>query len=267
MLIDTHAHLNFQAFTADFPEVLKRAKEEGVEKIINVGASLDSSQKAVEISQKYEGLYASVGIHPHHAEETLKNFGTKELKNKLDKLAQNPKVVAIGEGGLDYHMYKNGGIANPEKQKKLFLVHLDLAQKLNLPLIFHCRDAHDDMLKTLKLYTIHSTPYAIQGVFHCFSGDQDFLESVLEMGFYVGFDGNITYKSAQCLRDLVSSTPIDRLLLETDCPYLPPEPFRGLRNEPKNVKIVAGAVAEIKGLPSKVVAEKTSENAHRLFKI
>lgn len=262
-LIDTHAHLNFEAFKDDFEEVIKRAQNEGVEKIINVGANLDSSQKAVEIAQKYEGCYASVGIHPHHAAD----YDTAQYHSELEKLARRPKVVAIGETGLDYYTYKNGGIADPQKQKELFLAHLELAQRLNLPVIFHCREAHADMLEILKPYTLYPKPYPIRGVFHCFSGDQKFLEAVLEMGFYIGFDGNITYRNAQGLRELVKTAPLERTLLETDCPYLPPEPFRGLRNEPKNVKIIARAVAEIKALPFTNVAQKTTQNACSLFRI
>lgn len=262
MLIDTHAHLNFQAFENDFGEVLRRAQDEGVEKIINVGADLDSSSKAVEMAEKYENCFATVGIHPHHAENHL---DLKDSVNALEKLAKNPKVVAIGETGLDYHPYKNGGITNPQKQKQIFTTQLKLAKKLNLPVIFHCRDAHNDIFELIKPYVINSALDAIRGVFHCFSGDQKFLRSVSEMGFYVGFDGNITYKNAQNLRELVKSTPVERLLLETDCPYLSPEPLRGLRNEPKNVKIIARAVAEVKGLPIKVVEEQTAQNAQNLF--
>ncbi|MDP3998610.1 MAG: TatD family hydrolase [bacterium] len=262
-LIDTHAHLNFEAFKDDFEGAVGRAQVEGVEKIINVGANLDSSQKAAEIAQKFDGCFASVGIHPHHAED----HNPEDSIKTLEKLAKSPKVVAIGECGLDYHPYENGGIADPKKQKELFTTHLELAEKLNLPLILHCRDAHDDILRIIKPYVMRYTPSAIRGVFHCFSGDQEFLASVLKMGFYVGFDGNITYRNVRGLRELVKTAPLERIILETDSPYLPPEPFRGLRNEPKNVKIIAGAVAEIKTLPFVDVARKTTQNARRLFRI
>lgn len=261
MLIDTHAHLNFEAFKDDLEEVIQKAQDEGVEKIINVGANLESSKKAVELAQKYDSCFASVGIHPHHAEDY------DDVEGKLEKLAQNPKVVAIGECGLDYHPYGNGGIANPKKQKELFLAQIELAQKLNLPLILHCRDAHVDMLELIKQYTINHTPFTIHGIFHCFSGDENFLQEVLSLGFYVGFDGNITYKNAQNLRDLVKLTPPDRLLLETDCPYLPPEPLRGLRNAPANVKIIAKAVAQVKELPEEEIARKTTQNAKKIFSL
>ena len=261
MLTDTHAHLNFQAFKNDFAEVLKRAQNEGVEKIINVGANFASSQKAVEIAQKYEACFASIGIHPHHAEKQ------NEVEKRLERLAQSPKVVAIGETGLDYHPYENGGITDPQKQKELFLAQIKLAQKLRLPIIFHCRNAHVDTLEILKTSTMQSAPSTIRGVFHCFSGDREFLEAVLKMGFYVGFDGNITYKNAQILRQRVEETPLERLLLETDCPYLTPEPLRGLRNEPANVKIIASAVAKIKKLQVTEVIKVTTQNAVNLFSL
>lgn len=260
MFIDTHAHLNFQAFEKDLDEVIRQAQGAGVEKIINVGADLESSQRAVDLAQKYEGLSASVGIHPHHAG----NHGnTENAKETLKKLAQYPKVVAIGECGLDYHSYERGGVTAPQKQKKLFLAQIKLAQELNLPVIFHCRDAHKDILKIFNFQlAIFSS---IKGVFHCFSGDEKFLKEVLNRGFYIGFDGNITYKKAQNLRELVKLTPLARLLLETDAPYLPPEPFRGLRNTPANVKIIAKAIAQIKNLPGGKIAQATTQNAQTLF--
>lgn len=260
MLIDTHAHLNFGAFAKDLEVVVGQAQEAGVGKIINVGADLDSSQKAVAIAQKYKSCFASVGIHPHHA----RNHGNMANSvETLKKLAKNPKVVAIGECGLDYHPYKNGGVADPKKQKELFLAQIKLAQKLNLPIIFHCRNAHTDILEVIYQYI--NKLIKIRGVFHCFSGDKEFLEKVLDSGFYVGFDGNITYKNAQGLRDLVKTTPLNRLLLETDCPYLPPEPFRGLRNTPANVKIIARAVAQIHKVSFAFVANQTTQNATTLF--
>ena len=259
MLIDTHAHLNFKAFKKDIEEVIRRALDEGVEKIINVGANLSSSQKAVEIAQKYGECFVSVGVHPHHAESD------QEIEAQLETLAKNPKVVAVGETGLDYHSYKNGGIANPQKQKEIFTTQLKLAQRLNLPVIFHCRDAHIDILQIIKA-SAENLQSSLRGVFHCFSGDEQFLKSVLQMGFYVGFDGNITYKNAYDLRELVRACPLEKLLLETDCPYLTPEPFRGLRNEPKNVKIIARAVAEIKELPFQIIEKQTTQNTHDLFR-
>lgn len=293
MLIDTHAHLNFQAFEEDLEATLKRAQKDGIEKIINVGADLASSQKAVEIAQKYENCFASVGIHPHHADPTSPRLrgasrNMEKSMETLEKMARQPKVVAIGECGLDYHPYEKGGIADPKKQKELFEAQIKLAQKLDLPLIIHNRDAHEDILKIFSFqfsrrrraadkafgdarqsgYRAPATIFnSIPGVFHCFSGDQKFLQEILEMGFYVGFDGNITYKNAHDLRERANETPIERLLLETDCPYLTPEPLRGLRNEPKNVKIIGRAVAEIKALPFKKIEKQTTKNAQSLFRL
>lgn len=261
ILIDTHAHLNFQAFEKDLEEVIRQAHDEEVKVIINVGADLTSSQKAVELAQKYEGCFASVGVHPHHAI----HYDTSAYHRELERLARQPKVVAIGECGLDYHPYQNDGIADPKKQEDLFWAHLQLAQELNLPVILHCRQAHQEILKLLYRYI--DTSIKIRGVFHCFSGDEKFLKEVLSLGFYVGFDGNITYKNAQNLRDLVKLTPLARFLLETDCPYLSPEPFRGLRNTPANVKIIAKAVAQIKNLPETEIAAITSKNAQKLFRL
>jgi len=264
-MIDTHAHLNFQAFKDDFEAVLKRAQDEGVEKIINVGADLNSSQKALEIAQKYDNCYASVGIHPHHVEEQEKGW-----EGKLKKLAQKSKVVAIGETGLDYHLYRDSGIANPKIQKEFFGKQLNLARELNLPVILHCRstfteatvdkDAHDDILGILRAESCK-----LNAVFHCFSGDQEFLEEVLEMGFYVGFDGNLTFKNAKNLQAVAKIAPLDKILLETDSPFLSPEPLRGLRNEPGNVKIIAEFLAQLKGISFEQICQITTQNAKKLF--
>lgn len=271
MLIDTHAHLNFQAFRDDFNQVLKRAQEDGVGKIINVGADLDSSEKAVEIAQKHDGLYASVGIHPHHAGNTESTpacrQGRENSLETLKELAQYPKVVAIGEIGLDYRPYENGGITDPQKQKELFLEQLALANELNLPVIFHCREAHNDILDLLQQYAISHKLRALHGVFHCFSGNEEFLKKVLGLGFYVGFDGNLTFKNAQNLQEVAKIAPLERILLETDSPYLTPEPLRGLRNEPKNVKIVAEFLARLKNISFEKIAQVTTQNVKRLFKI
>lgn len=264
MLIDTHAHLNFQAFEKDLEAVIKRAQEAGVEKIINVGADLDSSQKALEIAQKYDCCYTSVGIHPHHAQ---KHRNTENYTETLKKLAQHPKVVAIGEIGLDYHPYESGGIADPQKQKELFLAQLELAHKLNLPVIFHCREAHQEMLSAIggSASGGQLIKSSITGVFHCFSGNQQFLNQVLEMGFYVGFDGNLTFKNAQNLQEVAKIAPLEKILLETDSPYLTPEPLRGLRNEPKNVKITAEFLARLKDISFTKVCQITTENAQKVF--
>lgn len=266
MLIDTHAHLNFKAFKKDLNQVLKRAHEAGVEKIIVVGTDLKTSQKAIELAQRYECLYASVGIHPHH----LNNLDKNKLEEKLVNLANKKKVVAIGETGLDYHQYQNskyGKIKITKKvkdlQKNLFALHLKLAGQLDLPLIIHCRQALDDLLDAL---TLKANTLKRKGVFHCFEGNKINLNKVLALGFFLGFDGNVTYKSDIHLRDLVKEAPVERLLLETDSPFLTPEPLRGTRNEPKNIKLVVKALVDLKNISFKKLEEKTTHNSYSLFK-
>ncbi len=258
MLIDTHAHLNFQTFENDFKEVIKFSQDEGIEKIINVGADLDSSKRAVEIAQNHDCCYAAVGIHPHHADKLEKDW-----EEKLEKLANNPKVVAIGECGMDYHPYQHGGITNPQIQKEVFVQQLNLAYKLNLPVVLHCRDAHEDLLKIIEPSVIDHP--SLVGVCHCFSGDENFLKAILKLGFYVGFDGNLTFKNAKSLQEIAKITPLERILLETDSPYLSPEPYRGLRNTPANVKIIAEFLARLTKVPFDEVCQTTSENAQKVF--
>lgn len=249
MLIDTHAHLDFPPFDDDRDEVIRRSLEE-LESIIDVGADLESSQRSIQLAQKYPQIYAAVGIHP---DEAQKIENVEQTMNQLRKLAQNPKVVAIGECGLDYH-YEN---IDKEKQKNLFAAQLKLSQELNLPIIIHCRSAQEEILQLVK------SPQ--KGVFHCFAGNKEFLEKVLDLGFYVGFCGNITFKNAKDLQEVVKAASMERILLETDSPYLSPESFRGLRNEPKNVRIICEFVAALKGLDLNEVAQITTENAKKLF--
>ncbi len=268
MLIDTHCHLNFKAFKKDLPEVIDRATKADIAKIIIPGAKPDSSQKAVEIAQKYDSCFAAVGIHPHHTNEFVE-LGAKKVKGELQILGKNKKVVAIGEIGLDYYQYKDyPPITEDDKnlQKELLMLQMGIAQKAHLPIIFHCRNAHDDQLELINHY-LKSTGRKITGVFHCFGGEQKHLEEVLKLGFYIGFDGNITYPENQTLKALVKSTPLERLLLETDSPFLTPQPFRGSRNEPAYITYIAKEVAEIHQINIGEVLEITSHNALNLFKI
>ncbi|MBI4990516.1 TatD family hydrolase [Candidatus Gottesmanbacteria bacterium] len=267
MFIDTHAHLNFKAFKKDLDEVLNRAKESGVTKIIIPGAKVDSSEKAIEIAQRYDSCFAAIGIHPHHVDE-FKQSGRLIIEQKLKEMlkqVQHDKIVAIGEIGLDYHEY-NGYPPllqeNKEQQKELLLLQLDLAQKENLPIIFHCRNAFDDLLEIIRQYG-----KSVEGVFHCFDGEKKHLEEVLKLGFYIGFDGNITYPENQTLKSLVKLTPLERLFLETDSPFLTPQPFRGSRNEPAYITYIAKEVAEIHQRSVEEIVEMTSRNALNLFKI
>lgn len=262
-MVDAHAHLNFKAFEKDYEAVISRAASAGVTKIINVGTKIDSSSKAVELAQKYENLYAAVGIHPHHADKL-----NADWEEELVKVAQNPKVVAIGECGLDFFSYQSNKIANPKTQKEIFIRQIEIAKKLKLPLQIHNRQAGKEILEILLSHKAHlSNP---PGIFHCMSGDLNFLKKVLNLGFYIGFDGNITYPGvakgeATDLKDLVKYTPLEKLILETDSPYLAPLPLRGSRNEPKNVIIIGRFIASLKKISFEEVREVTEKNTDELF--
>jgi len=263
MLIDTHCHLNFKAFKGKADPVIERARKAGVKKVIVPGARLDTSKKAVELARKYKEIYAAVGIHPIHARRVKNQM--PNLKNKLKKLAENKKVVAIGECGLDYFRIENSKLKIKKKQKLLFKMQIELAQELDLPLIIHNRNAGDDLISILKPYAICHKP-RLRAVFHCFSGNFTLLAWALEHNFYIGIDGNITY--SKHVKKVVKRTPLERLLIETDSPYLMPEPLRSTKkfpNEPKNVKIVAEKIAEIKGDSFLRIAKQTTENAEELF--
>lgn len=264
-MIDAHCHLNFKVFEKDVGEVVNRAKQAGVNKIINVGTNIESSQKAIELSERFTGLFATVGIHPHHADK-LEN----DWEKKLEDLAGEAKVIAIGETGMDYFSYESNGITDKNLQAELFQKQIKLACELKLPLQIHNRQAGNDILNILTQHKKNlSDP---PGVFHCFSGNIEFLNKVLNLGFYVGFDGNITYKGlakgeTTLLSELVRHAPIEKIILETDSPYLTPVPHRGGRNEPSYAIIVAESIAGIKEIPIEEVIEKTTLNAHTLFKI
>jgi len=251
MLTDTHCHLDFPEFDADRDDVIKRARTCGIRYIVNIGSSLQSSLASVELSKKYDFIFAAVGIHPHEADAF-----TKETEAAIRGLANNDKVVAIGEIGLDY--YKNYSL--PVNQRPLFACLTALAKEKGLPLVVHSRQAQGDTVKMLK------SAMPLKAVVHCFSGDEAFLKSCLDLGFYSSFTCNITYKKAGDLRNLVKLTPLDRLLLETDAPYLSPEGLRGRRNEPANIRRLADEVAAIKGLDVGQVARATTDNAKEFFK-
>ena len=263
-MIDVHCHLNFKAFANDYDEVVKRAFDAGLTKIINVGTKIDSSEKAIELAQQYDNLYAIVGVHPHHADKPEEGW-----EQDLEKLANHKKVVAIGECGMDYYRYKSNGIVDPKLQRDVFIKQIGLAHKLKLPLQIHNRHAGKEILEILLHHksSLSNPP----GMFHCMSGNIAFLKKVLDLGFYVGYDGNITYEGLAPgedteLKDLVRATPLDRILIETDSPYLTPIPHRGSRNEPKNAIIIGTFVATLKDVSSEKVAETTSHNASKLFR-
>jgi len=252
MLIDTHCHLDFPPFDPDRGAVIQRAKAAGIAYFINIGSTLESSVASCELAEKYKEIYASVGVHPHDAD----TFDL-QAENKLKILARNDKVVAIGETGLDY--YRN--LSSPDNQKQAFIKQIELAKDLKLPLVIHCRQAEKDALQILK------SALPLRAVVHCFSGDESFLRECLECGFFISFTCNITYKKAQGLREMVRLTPFDRLMLETDAPYLSPEGFRGKRNEPFQIKLLAEEVSRIKGVSFAEIAEKTTQNAKEFFNL
>lgn len=252
MFIDTHCHLDFPEFDKDRDEVARAAKNEGIDYIINIGSGLAASEKAIELSRRYDFIYATVGIHPHDADK----FEDK-LKARVRELAGQDKVVAIGETGLDY--YRN--YAKAENQKILFSYLVRLAKDLNLPLVIHNRQAGEETLKILK----EARPE--KAVVHCFSGDTDFLKKCLDAGLHISFTCNLTYKKAQGLREVAKTTPLERLMLETDAPFLPPEGLRGKRNEPRFVKFLAEELAGIKGMGVEEIARVTTQNAKNFFRL
>jgi TatD DNase family protein len=252
MLIDTHCHLDFSQFAPDRGQVIQRAKEQGIDYLINIGSSLEGSQKSLELAQQYDFIYATVGIHPHEADGADKNS-----IEALSALAKKDKVVAIGEIGLDY--FKN--FSRKENQKPLFLSLLKVAKELNLPIVIHSREAEADILEALKPILPHKI------IVHCFSGDENFLRECLANGFFISFTCNITYRKADNLRNIVRLAPIEKIMLETDAPYLAPEGLRGQRNDPANVRILAEEISRIKGIKIQEVASITTENAKKFFNL
>lgn len=249
--IDTHAHLDSSDFDGDREEVINRARAQGVTRVINVSSSIAGCLRSLELAGRYEGIYASIGVHPHEVKEIdQKAFG------RIEGLVHSPKVIAIGEVGLDF--YRN---LSPEGiQREFFKKFIDLSIACDLPLIIHSRGAEAETLAILK-----NSSAPLKGVVHCFSGSRGFLEECLALGLYISFTGNITYKKSDSLRELVKYITLDRLLLETDCPYLSPEGLRGKRNEPANVRPLAEFIARLRNCSVEEAAIKTTENAMRLF--
>ncbi|MGP8152602.1 MAG: TatD family hydrolase [Smithella sp.] len=254
MLIDSHAHLEMKEFDSDREEVIKRAGNEGVDFIVTVGTNLKLSIKAVALAYKYENIYATVGIHPHDAAKIDKN--TLETIKEL-ACAHRQKVVAYGEIGLDF--FRN--ISPQEKQLEVFSLQLELAQELNLPVVIHDREAHEQMLKTVKASGVR------RGVFHCFSGDYEMAKQCIDLGFYISIPGLVTFDNAKTIQNVVQRAPLSSILLETDAPYLTPVPHRGKRNEPSFIIHTTEKVAEIKKIPWEEVAQVTAFNTMNLFGI
>lgn len=268
-LIDTHAHLTWPDFKEDFKEVLKRAQGIGVKTVINVGASLKSSQEASNLDCSPLKSYSTIGLHPHEINElvTLESIH-KNIEKMEDIREGNPKkIVAIGECGLDYYFgkedeYLPSSLSKEEvkrRQKDLFQAQIDLAKKINLPLIVHSRDSWEDIF----LSSLSST----RGVFHSFTGTKAEAQKVLDLGFYLGFNCTLTYPKNEELREIAKEVSLEKILIETDCPFLPPQRIRGQRNEPANVLEVVKVIAEVKGISLEEVVEVTFQNAKNLFKL
>jgi len=254
MLIDTHAHLSLPQFDKDRTEVIKRARDAGIKHIITVGTDSDDCRKAVSLAQEHDFISAAVGIHPHDV-KTI----NAETYSLLRELAADNNVVAIGEIGLDF--YRN--LSLRETQLHHFREQMRIAREISRPVVIHDREAHQEVLKILQ----QEKAKTIGGVIHCFSGDWEMAKACLDMGFYISIPGTITYKKSEEYHKLVRDLPLDRMLMETDCPFLAPHPFRGKRNEPAYVKYVAEAIARIKGIGIEEVAKITTQNAQNLFNL
>jgi TatD DNase family protein len=251
-LIDTHAHLDFDDYNQDREEVFKRAQKIGVEKIVNIGADLAGSYRAVELAEKHDFVYASVGIHPHEA-DTVNEKSLAEIK----ALAASPKVKAVGECGLDFY-YDN---SPREIQKEAFKKQLQLALELELPMVVHSREAAAETLEILD----QTADFAENLIFHCYAYGPSEIEEIIKRDYYAAFGGLITFNSAQPIRNALKKMPLDRILLETDAPYLTPAPHRGKRNEPAYLEHIVKKAAAVKGVSAEKMAEITTKNAERIY--
>jgi TatD DNase family protein len=286
-LIETHAHLDYPDFAGDFDDVLRRATEAGVTRIITIGTSVESSKRAVNLAEKYPNIYAVIGVHPTYAEEA-----EEDVITPLRELARSPRVVALGETGLDYHRLPSSeltkerstrateSIANAlqysteegieagihdgaylAKQASLFEQQLDLAVELGFNVVIHQRDAWNDTLEIMRPYS-----GKLRGVFHCFGGTIEQANQVLDLDHLVSFTGIVTFKNGASVREVATQIPLWKFMVETDCPYLAPVPFRGKRSEPAHTRIVAESIAAARGLPVEEIAEATTETAEKFFR-
>jgi TatD DNase family protein len=284
MLIETHAHLDYPDFANDFDEVLRRANEAGVTRIITIGTSVESSRRAIELAEKYPNIFAVIGVHPTCAEEI-----GEDVASPLRELAKNPRVVAIGETGLDYHRLPSAEVAKEKqvqvfsqalqsetseeleaqihdgayksKQASLFEQQLDLAVEFGLNVVIHQRDAWNDTIEIMRPYS-----GKLRGVFHCFGGTLEQANEVVDLGHLVSFTGIVTFKNGVAVLDVAAQLPLFKFMVETDCPYLAPVPFRGKRCEPAHTRIVAETIAAARGISLQDVAEMTTQAAEEFFK-
>jgi TatD DNase family protein len=283
MLIDTHAHLDFPDFANDLEDILRRAEEADVKRVITIGTTIESSRRAIELAKNHSSVYAAIGVHPSYAEEA-----EDDVITPLRELAKNPRVVAIGETGLDYHRLPSQELAKEKqvqvmtalqtetdeeieaqirdgayksKQASLFQQQLDLAMELGLNVVIHQRDAWADTLEILRAYT-----GKVRGVFHCFGGSLDEANEVLELDHVVSFTGIVTFKNGVAVQRVAAAIPLWKFMVETDCPFLAPVPFRGKRCEPGYTRIVAEAIAAARGVSLNEIAEATTETAEHFFR-
>ena len=252
MLFDTHAHMNDEAFDADREQMILGLPDKGIQYVMNVGCSLHSSGDCIAMAEKYPFVYASVGTHPDAASEV-----NEEVIEKYRQMAKHPRVLAIGEIGLDYY-YET---VPREIQQKAFRMQMELARELKMPVIIHERDAHDDAMRIVKEFK------DVTGVFHCYSGSAEMARQLVNMGWYIGFTGVLTFKNARKAVETAERIPLDRIVLETDCPFMAPEPFRGKRNDPGYLYRMAERLAEIRGITPEEAQTATLENAKRLYRL
>ena len=253
MLVDTHAHLQWASFGKDREKVISRARKVDVQYIVNIGFDLDGSREVIEMAEKHKGFYATVGIHPHNASQLNEN-----VLDKLRKLSENQKVVAVGEIGLDY--YRN--LSPREAQKKAFEAQLFLAEELGLPVVIHDREAHADTLEMLSKFK-----GKIKGIMHCFSGSREMAEQCIKSDFYISFAGPVTFPNSHKLHEIVKGIDLNKILLETDSPWLAPQEMRGKRNEPAFLLFIAKKIAKLKEISVDELAEATTENAKEIFQL
>jgi TatD DNase family protein len=254
VLFDTHAHLNAKEFDEDRDEVITRARENGVSTIVNIGFNAETIPTCLELAERYDFIYAVVGWHPQDAKDM-----TDEHLEWLEELSRHPKVVGLGEMGLDYYW----DTSPRDVQAEVFRKQIRLARKLQMPIVIHNRDAHQDVITILR----EEKAAEVGGIMHCFSGSWETAKMALDMNFYISFGGPLTFKNAKQPKEVAAKVPIERLLIETDCPYLTPHPFRGKRNETGYVRYVCEEMANIRGLSYEEMAAITAENARRLFRL
>ncbi len=260
MIFDTHAHYDDKAFAEDRSKLLLSMKENNVDKIVDVGVDMASTKEAVELAYNYDFIYAAVGVHPSEVEE-MSEHDIETLRKYIidDSAREDKKIVAIGEIGLDYHWEE----PSRTLQKEWFAKQLELAQELEMPIIIHSRDAAEDTYEILKVYAEHG----LKGVMHCYSYSVEMAKKYVDMGLYIGIGGVLTFKNAKKLKEVAAEIPLEKIVLETDCPYMAPEPHRGKRNDSTYIKYVVKVLAEIKGISEEEVERVTFENACKLYGI